>query len=162
MSQQRFPKPPGQSALRKGRVSIPGHAYVITTVTKDRRPLFTDFILARMVISNLRGLHKTGAVDSLAFVLMPDHLHWLFTLGETLDLAEVVRRLKGSSARAIQRLGVSLVWQPGYYDHGIRGDEDLRAAARYLVANPLRAGLVENLGDYPLWDAVWLDSSLDS
>ena len=67
MSQQRFPKPPGQSALRKGRVSIPGHAYVITTVTKDRRPVFTNFDLARVVISNLRGLHKTGAVDSLAF-----------------------------------------------------------------------------------------------
>jgi len=75
MSQQRFPKPPGQSALRKGRVSIPGQAYVITTVTKDRRPLFADFGIGRVVISNLRGLHKTGAVDSLVFVVMPDHLH---------------------------------------------------------------------------------------
>jgi hypothetical protein len=28
--------------------------------------------------------------------------------------------------------------------------------ARYIVANPLRAGLVEHLGDYPHWDAVWL------
>jgi len=28
--------------------------------------------------------------------------------------------------------------------------------ARYIVANPLRAGLVERIGDYPLWDATWL------
>jgi hypothetical protein len=28
--------------------------------------------------------------------------------------------------------------------------------ARYVVANPLRAGLVKRLGDYPLWDAIWL------
>ncbi|MGH8412134.1 MAG: REP-associated tyrosine transposase, partial [Pseudomonas sp.] len=38
----------------------------------------------------------------------------------------------------------------------IRRDEDLPAVARYIVANPLRAGLVEKIGDYPLWDAVWL------
>jgi len=28
--------------------------------------------------------------------------------------------------------------------------------ARYIVANPLRAGLVSRVGDYPLWDACWL------
>ena len=32
----------------------------------------------------------------------------------------------------------------------------LRDVARYIVANPLRAGLVERVGDYPYWDAVWL------
>jgi hypothetical protein len=33
---------------------------------------------------------------------------------------------------------------------------DLQSVARYIVANPLRAGLVKHLGDYPLWDAIWL------
>ncbi|MBB5859537.1 hypothetical protein GGR69_001194 [Xanthomonas arboricola] len=28
--------------------------------------------------------------------------------------------------------------------------------ARYLIANPLRAGLVARVGDYPFWDAIWL------
>jgi putative transposase len=32
----------------------------------------------------------------------------------------------------------------------------MTSIARYIVANPLRAGLVERLGDYPHWDAVWL------
>ena len=36
----------------------------------------------------------------------------------------------------------------------------MRAMARYIVANPLRARMVERLGDYPLWDAVWLDEAL--
>jgi REP element-mobilizing transposase RayT len=48
------------------------------------------------------------------------------------------------------------LWQPGYHDHALRREEDLVATARYLVANPLRAGLVQHIGDYPLWDAVWL------
>ena len=37
-----------------------------------------------------------------------------------------------------------------------RRDQDLAAIARYLVATPLRAGLVRNLRYYPLWDAIWL------
>jgi len=39
-----------------------------------------------------------------------------------------------------------------------RCDEGLRAVARYVIANPVRAGLAERVGDYPFWDAVWLDS----
>ena len=44
----------------------------------------------------------------------------------------------------------------GLHDHAVRSDEDFRALARYVVANPLRAGLVSQIGDYPLWDAAWL------
>jgi hypothetical protein len=38
----------------------------------------------------------------------------------------------------------------------LRRDEDLRAVARYVILNPVRAGLVQRVGDYPHWDAVWL------
>ena len=48
--------------------------------------------------------------------------------------------------------------RPG--NSGKEEDEDMRAMARYIVANPLRASLVEHIGDYPLWDAVWLDEAL--
>jgi len=48
------------------------------------------------------------------------------------------------------------VWQKGYYDHALRDEENLAAVARYIVANPLRAGLARNVADYPLWDAVWI------
>jgi putative transposase len=91
----------------------------------------------------------------LGFVVMPDHLHWLLLLRRG-ELSDVVRRLKGRSARFIGHP----LWQPNFYDHAIRADEDLRAIARYIVANPLRAGLVKCLGDYPHWDAVWLSGGL--
>ena len=48
------------------------------------------------------------------------------------------------------------VWQKGFHDHAIRRDEDIKAVARYIIANPLRAGMVDRIGDYPFWDAVWL------
>jgi hypothetical protein len=47
-------------------------------------------------------------------------------------------------------------WQSGYHDRAIRDGEELRPFARYIVANPVRAGLVEKTGDYPLGDACWL------
>jgi len=89
---------------------------------------------------------------------MPDHLHWLFQLQERLTLAQAIKQLKARSALRINGLlgRQGPVWQRGDYDHAIRRDEDLRAVARYIIANPLRAGLVQQIGDYPLWDANWL------
>jgi putative transposase len=48
------------------------------------------------------------------------------------------------------------VWQTAYHDRAIRQEEDLEGIARYIVANPLRAGIVSSVRDYALWDAKWL------
>ncbi len=53
-------------------------------------------------------------------------------------------------------LGRMVVGAMRHQDHALRKDEDLVHLARYVVANPVRAGLVERLGDYPLWDAQWV------
>ncbi len=144
--------------LLKGRFSEPGRAYHVTTVVEGRRPLFADLMLGRIVVTEMRRLHDHAEVQSLAYVLMPDHLHWLFILGAREDLSAVMRRLKGRSAvRVGQVTGArGRVWQRAYYDHALRAEEDLRAVARYIVANPQRRGLVASIGDYPLWDAVWV------
>jgi hypothetical protein len=78
------------------------------------------------------------------------------------SLSELARGLKGRIARDVNRhLGRSgALWQPGFHDHAIRCDEDLIAVARYVVGNPLRAGLVDVVGDYPFWDAVWLNAGV--
>ena len=49
-----------------------------------------------------------------------------------------------------------MLWQRGYYDRAIRSDEDLPSIARYIVGNPIRAGLVTSVGQYPHWDASWI------
>jgi REP element-mobilizing transposase RayT len=67
--------------------------------------------------------------------------------------------MKSQSGNSInQLLGRSSnpVWQRGFHDHALRRDEDIVRVARYIVANPLRAGLVSRIGDYPLWDSVWV------
>jgi REP element-mobilizing transposase RayT len=144
--------------LRTGRCSIAGQFYMVTIVTAGRHPWFVDFSLARCVIAEMRHAHAGGLIDSLAWVLMPDHLHWLFQLGDAGSLARVMQSFKGRSARAINLLDARqrTIWQRGYHDHALRADEDVRGVARYLAANPVRAGLVEQVGEYSHWDAVWV------
>jgi REP element-mobilizing transposase RayT len=106
----------------------------------------------------MRRLHEENQLASLAWVIMPDHLHWLFHLQENQSLSQTVRLLKGRSGhrinRYLQREGS--VWDRAFHDHAVRKDEDIKNIARYIVANPLRAKLVEKLEDYPMWDAVWM------
>ena len=144
--------------LRKGRYSQSGRAYFITAVTHKRKKLFTNIYLARKLIKTMRQLHQDGLIQSISWVVMPDHLHWLFLLGNEVKLSSIIKTVKARSAREINdyqnRTGT--VWQKAYYDRAIRDNEDLRQLARYIVANPLRAGLVDRIEQYPHWDAVWL------
>ncbi|MGL6072498.1 REP-associated tyrosine transposase [Craterilacuibacter sp.] len=148
---------PHAHALRSGRYSVRGQVYHVTCVTDQRRPVFSDFAAARLIILTLKAAEQRFGAHTLAFVLMPDHLHWLFELNSA-SLSELIRWVKGSSSPAINRMqgSSSTLWQAGFHDHALRRDEDLARLARYIVANPLRAGLVQHIGDYPHWDAVWL------
>ncbi len=147
------------NALRKGRYSEQRQAYFVTTVLADRgQRHFTDFFCARRVVAEMRALHDERAVDSLAWVVMPDHVHWLFQLGKYMDLSAAVKLFKARSARRVNsylnRRGA--LWQKAFFDHAVRREESAKDIARYIIANPLRAGLAKHIGDYPLWDAIWL------
>ncbi len=144
---------------RKGRVSIPGQIYLVTTVTQKRQAIFTDFHCARIVINSIKYVEQASQVESLCYVIMPDHLHRLFSLNSNRSLQQVVSNIKSRSALRINqyynRTGTA-VWQAGFHDYALRKEEEIKDVARYIVANPLRAGLVDKIGDYPFWDAVWL------
>ena len=146
-------------ALRKGRFSQINCIYLITTVTHNRLPIFKQLPSARLLVSVLRNSDHENLTRTLAWVIMPDHLHWLFELRSNLKLSQVMRRVKGRSARQInqqkKQVGQKL-WQAGFHDRAIRKEDELLGTARYVVANPLRAGLVTKIGDYPHWDSVWL------
>ena len=144
--------------LRKGRYSEPGREYLVTAVSHQRRPVFRSFEASRLLVSELRHLEDEGKVVWLAWVVMPDHLHGLMSLTGIVTLSAAMNDLKGRSARAINSLlgCKGAVWQPGFHDHALRHEEDRLATARYIVANPLRAGLAESLSDYPHWDSIWL------
>lgn len=138
--------------LQRGRCSQTDGYYVITTVTAERRPLFRESALATIMAAEIDLCRLNKAFTPLAWVLMPDHLHLLLQLGKG-SLSGCVQALKSRAAKAINvsRGSRGTVWQAGFYDHRVRHDEDLVTQARYIVANPVRAGLVRHIDDYPHW-----------
>jgi putative transposase len=146
------------SDVLRGRTSINSQIYLVTTVTAHRARLFTNLYLGRILVRALHVPETAACATTLAYVVMPDHLHWLLQLHSGSNLSEVVWAVKGRSSFEINRArGVrGCVWQPKFHDRALRSDENLGAAARYVVCNPLRAGLVRELHDYSLWDAVWV------
>ena len=138
--------------LRKGRASLPNHAYLITIVTSSRNPVFSSFATTRLAVRCFHDSDVASHAQTLAFVVMPDHVHWLLQLEENGSLSESVRMYKAKVSLSLRQQ----IWQRGFHDHALRKDEGVQSVARYIVANPLRAGLVQNIGEYPHWDAIWL------
>ena len=112
--------------LRSGRHSQSGQIYMITVVTAERQRVFEQFSAARTLIGYMKTENDLQRANTVAFVVMPDHLHWLMQLGESATLSQVVRGVKSLTSH---RLGYP-VWQRGYHDHAVRHDEDLKAMSR--------------------------------
>lgn len=150
---------PGYIALRRGRRSLSGQIYLVTTHTLARKPLFADFDLAQRTARALSAPACWRGSQLLCWTLMPDHWHAIVELGQDESLGELMRRIKGTSATEVNRYrrAIGSVWASGYHDHALRYEEDLVGVARYVIANPVRAGLVSRVADYPFWDAVWID-----
>ncbi|MDH5822397.1 transposase [Luteimonas sp. RD2P54] len=148
----------GHAALRAGRVSMRGQAHHVTFTTHGRDPLFQAFPAACAAAAALNDPALTPGASVLAWVVMPDHVHCLLRLDEAFPLAAMLRTLKSGSARRINRATgrTGRVWGRAYHDHALRKEEDLRSLARYIVGNPIRAGLARRPADYPFWNAVWL------
>jgi len=148
----------GTRDLRKGQFSGRTQIYHISTVTDGHEQAFVVFRHARLVIHSLRREDLAGNTETLAFVVMPDHLHWLLQLKAERSLSVCVNTVKSFATRSINSCSErhGKLWQKGFYDRAIRRDEDLVTIARYIVANPSRAGIVKSAREYPHWDAVWL------
>ena len=91
----------------------------------------------------------------IAWVVMPDHVHLLIRLQGEETLPAVMNRINSCTAKAVNRVigARGPVWQGAYHDRALRDERDFLPAARYLLANPIRAGLVAGLGAYPSWNA---------
>ena len=88
---------------------------------------------------------------------MPDHAHLLIEgMTDAADLQRFVKRAKQRSSQAYAHQTHRRLWQEGYFDRVLRAEEDSRALARYVIENPVRAGLVDRPDQYPhLGSHIW-------
>ncbi|WP_281352873.1 REP-associated tyrosine transposase [Pseudoxanthomonas sacheonensis] len=154
----RLHKKPGHAALRRGRASVSGQRYLVTFTTHGRQALFSSHAIALDAAREIHDRRSWQKATLLAWVLMPDHWHGLVELGEDESLPDLMRVFKANVSRRLRLHWPELgpVWGKSFHDRALRREEDAIALARYIVLNPVRAGLVCKIGDYPFWNAVWL------
>ena len=117
--------------------------------------LLRDPAVARLVEETILNEHGTSC-DVKAWVIMPNHAHVVLRLNEGYNLANVMKRIKGISARKInQYLGRNgKVWQADYFDRYIRDSEDFLRKCEYVEQNPVKAGLVKDAASWK-FSSAW-------
>jgi len=97
-----------------------------------------------------------------AWVVMPNHVHALFSLAEGCRLETLMHSWKSFTAHAINQLtgGVGGLWERDYFDRLVRNSEHFWKCARYIRRNPLKARL--KLGEYVLFESDFVRSALNS
>jgi putative transposase len=164
------------------RNRIPGATYFFTVNLLDRRSdLLVEHIDAlRAAVRKVRERYPFH-ID--AWVVLPDHMHCLWTLPEgDSDFPSRWRDIKAAFSKSLpateQRSAVAIrrgergIWQRRYWEHTIRDDRDYAAHMDYIHFNPMKHGLVGNPADWPfstfrrcvasgLYPADWLGSGAE-
>jgi len=120
------------------------HAYHLTLNTRGGLPSFEDGRLVAICLECLAASASGYGFDVVAYCFMPDHVHLLVAGAHDAPLVRFVQHFKQATGHRHSGL-----WQRSYYDHILRQEEDFEDVARYIWANPVRAGMVENALAYP-------------
>lgn len=149
---------PAKNAYRRKlpHLQIEGKTFFVTFITYNRWILPES--VRELVIKHCLHDHEIK-IFLHGIVVMPDHVHMIFTplkddQGGTYGLSEIMRSIKGVSARNINKaLGrTGCVWQHESFDRILRSYESAMAKVDYICQNPVRKGLVEKADDYQwLW-----------
>ena len=110
----------------------------------------------RAIVSDSLHRRDGQVYDLLAFCIMPNHVHAVFTPLEKPDatyhsLTEILHSLKRNSAKQanIVQERTGPFWQDESYDHFIRDDTELDRIIKYVLHNPVKAGLVSEWTTWP-------------
>lgn len=149
---------------RYRRANTAGGTYFFTVVAYRRQPILCDEAIRnalRTAIETVRAAHPF-AID--AWVLLPDHLHCVWTLppgdadfsGRWSLIKSRVSRAVGSQYRRAEWMNASklkhreaTIWQRRFWEHCIRDENDFRRHVDYLHFNPVKHGLVSRVADWP-------------
>ncbi len=141
------------------RLRVPGGTYFFTVNLAIRGD---DLLVSR--IDDLRATYRDVAKDmpfqTRAVVVLPDHLHTIWTLPEgDADFSTRWKKIKrGFSVRigdcrnrsASKRArGEAGIWQRRFWERNIRDEAELAMALRYVWGNPVKHGLVARAADWP-------------
>lgn len=149
--------------MRYRRILEPGASYFFTLVTHERRPIFANDANVLQWHNAVAKLQRKRPFVVEAEVILPDHLHMLWSLprGDA-DFATRIRLIKtyftkslglGDDAKPTHASRASKgerdVWQRRYWEHLIRDENDWQVRLDYIHYNPVKHGLVARPADWP-------------
>jgi putative transposase len=133
-----------------------GATFFFTVVTHNRRRILCLEPNVALIKEAFRGIIEKHPFTVDAFVLLPDHLHCIWTLPEEdNDFSMRWRQIKAYFTKACcdkfkekqtaiqQERGEQTVWQRRYWEHQIRDDDDFIKHVEYIHYNPVKHGLVK-------------------
>jgi len=141
-----------------------GATYFFTVITYQRRPLFNGNDARRLLRRAFAETRQRWPFEQFACVLLPDHLHCVWTLPDNDEdfpkrwsflkrkFAQAYRasgRTTASVTERMQRKRELGVWQPRYWEHRIRNEDELYAYRDYVHLNPVKHGYVADPYDWP-------------
>ena len=132
--------------------------YFVTTDTWQRRALFINESLTKIVVEQILDCRERGFYKLHAFVVMPDHLHVLLTPSETTTIEKAMQMIKGGSSHRMgqDRPHTFPIWHSGFHDRWMRDAQEFQDTKVYIEQNPVVAKMVEKLEDYAFSSASGL------
>lgn len=128
------------------RARIPGGTYFFTLASRRREPCLADDGTRKALRDAIATTRQRWPFEINAWVLLPDHLHCLWTLPE--EDADFSKRWSTIKRLTTQSLGRS-VWQLRFWEHFIRNEQDYAAHLDYIHWNPVKHGLAARPADWP-------------
>jgi putative transposase len=124
--------------------------YSLTFCTDWKRKWFENAEAVQLVLSQFLRVAANEGFAVLAYCFMPDHVHLLIEgLRDDSDAKKFIIKSKQCSAHAYATKFGQRLWQPFGYEHVLRDDEKVQVVARYILENPVRAGLAKTVLEYP-------------
>jgi len=123
--------------------------YFLTFCVAQRKPVFSDPAVCETAKQIMHEYRSRGWYWLNCYCITPDHVHLLIkTRTRQRSLSTIVAKLK-RRIREGSSFPYAWHWQPGFHDRVVREYESVRDYARYILANPIRAGLATDVGSYP-------------
>jgi putative transposase len=142
------------------RYSVPNAIIFVTQVVADRTPVFSHPEHVALLRAMLHKTKEHHPFVMLAYVFLPDHFHLLLRPTSESTITTIMHSLKPNFTKrykaALGVVGSMRFWQPRFWDHIIRDEEDLHRHLDYIHYNPVRHGLIDRPEAWPHSSfAVW-------
>lgn len=146
------------------RAWVPGGTFFLTITTLERRKLFIHHNSRRILGRAVNKVRREYPFSIDAWVLMPDHLHTIWTLPDgDMNYGQRVGLIKVNFSKAAKtwlhneslmnpsrrNRRETTIWQRRFWEHTIRDDQDLAKHFDYIHYNPVKHGLVQRVRDWP-------------